>query len=521
MAETLSDLYGPFGSATNPLVAFDVVNEVVSDGTTEADGLRRSPWYNVLGETYIDDAFAFADEAFNDVYAADGADRPVALAINDYNTEQSGKRQRMHDLVERLLDRGVPVDAVGHQFHLSLSTPVGTLEEAIDAFEDLPVTQVVSELDVTVGTPVDQAKLVDQGYYYRDAFRIFRAHAGDLFSVTLWGLHDGRSWRSAQAPLLFDANLKAKPAYFGAVDGELDARLRTAFVFQGSVAARRRRDRCARVAAAAAPPVRRRQGRVPAPLGGGPPDRVRGGRRRDPRGGRRRDVRRRRRDLRLPARRHGRRPGRGRRRGGRLEGGRPPAAVRRRRSTTSWRSTSPSPTGPRRVGWNDAGATGTLTLVEPLSFTDVAETATAPVIDGETDAAWAAANTVSTDKQIEGDRRGERRRPDPVAGQHAVRAGPRHRPDPRRHRLRPVGRGLGRDLRRRGQRQERLVPLRRHADPDQLQQRHVVRRGRRGLPGQPARRAPRRSSPTATSSRRRSACSRPAAPARSTASTSR
>ena len=168
-------------------------------------------------------------------YAADGADHPVTLAINDYNTEQSGKRQRMHDLVERLLDRGVPVDAVGHQFHLSLSTPVGTLEEAITAFEDLPVTQVVSEMDVTTGTPVDEAKLIDQGYYYRDAFRIFRAHADDLFAVTLWGLHDGRSWRSAGAPLLFDANLKAKPAYFGAVDGELDARLRTAFVFQGSV----------------------------------------------------------------------------------------------------------------------------------------------------------------------------------------------------------------------------------------------------------------------------------------------
>ena len=235
VAETLSTMYGPFGSSTNPLVAWDVVNEVVSDGTTEADGLRRSPWYNVLGETYLDDAFAFADEAFNDVYAADGVDRPIVLAINDYNTEQSGKRQRMHAIVERLLDRGAPVDAVGHQFHLSLSTPVGTLEEAITAFEDLPVTQVVSEMDVTTGTPVDAAKLIDQGYYYRDAFRIFRAHADDLFAVTLWGLHDGRSWRSAGAPLLFDASLKAKPAYFGAVDGELAARLRTAFVFQDSV----------------------------------------------------------------------------------------------------------------------------------------------------------------------------------------------------------------------------------------------------------------------------------------------
>ena len=46
-------------------------------------------------------------------------------------------------------------------------------------------------MDVTTGTPVDEAKLIDQGYYYRDAFRIFRAHADDLFAVTLWGLHDG------------------------------------------------------------------------------------------------------------------------------------------------------------------------------------------------------------------------------------------------------------------------------------------------------------------------------------------
>ena len=56
--------------------------------------------------------------------------------------------------------------------------------------------QAVTELDVTTGTPVTQAKLIEQGYYYRDAFRIFRAHADDLFSVTVWGLTDGRSWRS-------------------------------------------------------------------------------------------------------------------------------------------------------------------------------------------------------------------------------------------------------------------------------------------------------------------------------------
>lgn len=232
VAADLAGAYGPFGSDTNPLVAFDVVNEVVDDGTTYADGMRRSRWYQVLGEQFVDLAFQYADEAFNDLYAADGADRPVTLFINDYNTEQAGKRGRLHALVERLLDRGVPVDGVGHQFHLALSTPVSTLADALAGFEDLPVVQAVTELDVVVGS-AEQARLIDQGYYYRDAFRIFREHADDLFSVTLWGLTDGRSWRAANngRPLLFDDFFQAKPAYFGAADGELPAAIRSANVF--------------------------------------------------------------------------------------------------------------------------------------------------------------------------------------------------------------------------------------------------------------------------------------------------
>ena len=231
VAETLSTAYGPFGSETNPLVAFDVVNEVVSDASTD-DGLRRSRWYDVLGESYIDLAFRYADEAFNGTYAIPGPTRPVLLAINDYNTEQEAKRLRLRALVNRLLGRGVPVDAVGHQFHLSLSTPIQSLEDAIVAFADLPVTQVVSELDVTTGTPVTEARLIDQGYFYRDAFRVFREHADELFSVTVWGLTDGRSWRVASgAPLVFDDELQAKPAYHGIVDGELPPRQRSAFVF--------------------------------------------------------------------------------------------------------------------------------------------------------------------------------------------------------------------------------------------------------------------------------------------------
>ncbi|HMB24936.1 MAG TPA: endo-1,4-beta-xylanase, partial [Anaerolineales bacterium] len=234
VAETLSDMYGPFGSATNPLVAFDVVNEVISDSATP-DGLRTSPYYNILGPSYIDDAFNWANQAFNVDHAAPGVTRPIALVINDYNTEQSAKRDRLHALVTDLLDRGIPVDVVGHQFHVSLTTPIQTLDDALTAFEGLPVRQAVTEFDVMTGTPVDNAKLIEQGYYYRDAFRIFREHTSSIFSVTIWGLYDTRSWRSSNAPLLFNGQLTAKPAYFGAVDETLPVRIRTTLVFQADV----------------------------------------------------------------------------------------------------------------------------------------------------------------------------------------------------------------------------------------------------------------------------------------------
>ncbi|QAY61971.1 hypothetical protein ET495_00130 [Xylanimonas allomyrinae] len=237
VAASIAGDYGPFGSATNPMVGWDVANEVISDNATD-DGLRRSPWYQVLGEEYLSLAFQYADEAFNHQYAAAGSARPIALFINEYNTEtDTAKLERYHALVQRLLAAGVPVDGVGHQFHSSLTTPASGMDAALTRFEDLPVKQAVTELDATVGTPVTEGNLIKQGHWYRDAFDVFRKHADDLFSVTLWGLTDARSWRSAQAPLLFDGGLQAKYAYFGAVgdDAGVPPLLTAANVFGGDV----------------------------------------------------------------------------------------------------------------------------------------------------------------------------------------------------------------------------------------------------------------------------------------------
>ncbi len=397
VAGYLADTYGEFGSDTNPLVAWDVVNEVVSDSGENADGLRRSEWFRILGEDFIDLAFQYAEEAFNEEYAAPGADRPVALFINDYNTEQSGKQQRYHDLVTRLLDRGVPLDGVGHQFHVNLAMPVSALEGAIERFADLPVTQAVTELDVTTGTPVTDALLVEQGYYYRDAFAVFREHADELYSVAVWGLNDGRSWRNDNgAPLLFDDALQGKPAYYGAAAQDLPSRIRTANVFAGDVtldedatsALEWQQLRLHELDGAGAFQARWASDHLSVYVDVTDPtaDAI---------------------ELQV---------GDTTSTFGRDGSGDVDGVVTE--SEDGWQAVVHVPldgasqggtlsfdlrvVGDTTTGWGTAGTTGTLALVEELSYLEVAQASTAPTIDGEIDDVWAGAAGVVTGKQVSG-----------------------------------------------------------------------------------------------------------------------
>jgi len=295
----------------------------------------------------------------------------------------------------------VPVDGVGHQFHSNLSTSIADFDATLTKFEGLPVVQAVTEFDVTVGTPVTQANLIEQGYFYRDAFEVFRAHSASLFSVTLWGLTDNRSWRSTEAPLAFDGAIQAKPAYYGIVGGELEPRMRTAVVFNGDVpigpdaasaldwsllplhevedvagfqlrwapdhltayvevtdATDDATDAVAVVVGGTTVTVGRHDAAsdtaVVTPTDAGYTVVVR-----------------------VPLDPAA------------AEGGTLDANV----LVTDGETTS---------GWSAAGTTGTLTLVEPLSYVGVVAAETAPTIDGVVDASWATANVVTTDKVIQG-----------------------------------------------------------------------------------------------------------------------
>jgi endo-1,4-beta-xylanase len=202
--------------------AWDVVNEVVDP--EQPDGLRHSRWYEIFGGgRYIEEAFKIARRAFP---------RKVKLFINDYNTEFPDKREALFNLVQDLKCRRVPIDGVGHQAHVDYRRPVELLGESIDLFKELRVLQAVTELDVSVSDDMYESlpatppeRLIAQGWYYKELFEVLRARAGDLESVTMWGLYDAVSWlrswpvsRPHEAPLFFDDRLQAKAAYWGVVD---------------------------------------------------------------------------------------------------------------------------------------------------------------------------------------------------------------------------------------------------------------------------------------------------------------
>jgi endo-1,4-beta-xylanase len=203
--------------------AWDVVNEVIDP--TQPDGFRRSPWFRITGTDYIDLAFRTAHEAV-----------PHAkLYINDYDTSNPRKRAFLLKLVQSLKSRGVPIDGIGHQMHINLDRPsINRIADTIQMFSALGVDNQITELDVSVYDNRDQRYatapedlLVKQGYRYKDLFDVLRELKGKISAVTFWGLADDHTWLTnfpvtrPDWPLLFDARLQAKPAYWGIVDPQL------------------------------------------------------------------------------------------------------------------------------------------------------------------------------------------------------------------------------------------------------------------------------------------------------------
>ncbi len=219
--------------------AWDVVNEVIdNDGS-----YRPTTWVKGVGDgdEMVKAAFKFAAE-----YAPD-----TELYYNDFNAWRPAKRDGIVRMVKMLQAEGIRIDGIGIQAHWGLNFPKNEyIEQAIDAFAALGVKVLITEMDVDVlpltregqiigqvmsdsqfqleefkeyldpyrdGLPEDvQQQLADR---YAELFEIFYNKRDKIDRVTLWGLHDGMSWKNGYPVpnrtnyvLLYDRNRKPKPA---------------------------------------------------------------------------------------------------------------------------------------------------------------------------------------------------------------------------------------------------------------------------------------------------------------------
>jgi len=220
------------------LYAWDVVNEAIMDDGSYRSGTladdKKSRWYEILGPSYIGEAFR----------AAHDADPNAKLFYNDFYDYIPAKQQGIYNMLKGLLADGVPVHGVGMQCHLNIEPSkktdnqayhqsVENLEKAILLYSSLGLEVQVTELDVSLyipGITYDQSTFytaatftdalkAQQADRYKAFFDLFRRHRDVITGVTLWGIADDNTWLSEFSsgrkdfPLLFDTNHQPKKAF--------------------------------------------------------------------------------------------------------------------------------------------------------------------------------------------------------------------------------------------------------------------------------------------------------------------
>jgi len=218
---------------------WDVLNEQIdNDGS-----YRKTTWVKGIGngDELVKLAFKFASQ-----YAPG-----TELYYNDFNVWRPAKRDGIARIIRMLKKEGIRIDGVGIQGHWGLDYPKNEyIEAAIDTFATLGVKVLITELDVDVLPLTKEGQIIGQGMSdpqfqleefrtfldpyqkglptevqqqladrYAELFGIFYKKRDKIDRVTVWGLHDGMSWkndypipRRTNYPLLYDRNLQPKPA---------------------------------------------------------------------------------------------------------------------------------------------------------------------------------------------------------------------------------------------------------------------------------------------------------------------
>lgn len=196
------------GRYRGQIPVWDVVNEAMNrDGS-----LRDTIWLRNIGPEYIDLAFRWVHEA----------DPQALLFYGDYSAEEiNQKSDGIYTLVSGLLQRGVPIDGVGFQSHLGLSylPDMDSLAQNFRRFNDLGLQVQFTELDMKIqdGEHGLEERLAQQAKAYGDLLRVC-LEAEKCTALITWGFTDRYTWIAnatgeVEAPLIFDASYRPKPAY--------------------------------------------------------------------------------------------------------------------------------------------------------------------------------------------------------------------------------------------------------------------------------------------------------------------
>lgn len=195
------------GRYSGRIGTWDVVNEVIDDDNAS---LAPSIWMQVIGADYIDSAFVWARQA----------DPAAKLYINDFGIEgQTTRAGTLRNLIAGLQARGIPIDGVGLEYHLTLTPPPeADLAMTMHQFAQMGLDVRVSELDVRVPDSGGSAELQQQATIYGGVLDACLAEPR-CKSVTTWGFTDADSWIPGRFPgfgraLPFDAALQPKAAFF-------------------------------------------------------------------------------------------------------------------------------------------------------------------------------------------------------------------------------------------------------------------------------------------------------------------
>lgn len=191
--------------------SWDVVNEAFED-----DGsFRNSLFYQILGEDFIPLAFQYAREA----------DPTAELYYNDFSMNKPAKVDGVCKFFRPLIDKGMPIDAIGMQGHMILEDGaqeiINQYDYSIKAIASLGVKTFFSELDLSVlpnpygfsganvsdrfayrpevdpykdGVPADKQAEIDQ--FWVDFYKMLITHKEDIIRLNYWCVNDGNSWKN-------------------------------------------------------------------------------------------------------------------------------------------------------------------------------------------------------------------------------------------------------------------------------------------------------------------------------------